>query len=194
MTTPQPPQGGNPYAQNPQGGNPYGQPPQSGNPYGQPPQGGNPYAQNPQPGGVPGQTPPPPPQPGGVPGQIPPPSPYMGPAGGFQQPQPPKRSKVKLIAGLIVAAVVIGGGIYGFVASQDDAKHAEVGDCLHQTGGSASSPELSIVDCSDSKAEYTVVKKIKDGLASDCDNVSEAQYGYEEKQGSDSFALCLKDV
>ncbi|RLL67844.1 hypothetical protein [Streptomyces sp. Z26] len=165
MTTP-PPQGQNPYGQQP-GQSPYGQPQQ---PYGQqagqsPQQGQNPYAQQgPQPYG----------QPGGVP-MAPPPVP---PRGG-------KAKKILIGVGVAVALLVAGGA---YIAGQDDADQAEKGDCVINRGTDMS-PDVEVVDCSSSDAEYKVAVK-HDGKA-DCDREKYAQYS--ETKGSDVlFTLCLE--
>ncbi|MFB7506352.1 LppU/SCO3897 family protein [Streptomyces broussonetiae] len=168
MTTP-PPQGQNPFAQGQPG---YGQ---TQAPY--PPQGGYPqqggYAQQP---GQPGF-----PQQGAAPyAPVP--------------PQQPKRSvrKYLRIAGLVVGLIVIAGGWYFNHA--DDTTKLAVGDCLTNKG-SSTDPKIEQLDCSDSKADYKVLKK--DGSTSlaqlACQSVQGTTAAIEWKEGSDSFVLCLGD-
>lgn len=69
------------------------------------------------------------------------------------------------------------------------------GDCLYQTGGTESSPELEVVDCDDPDAEYQVLKRVSDGAGdeSDCTGVTGADSWYYEEFGSTTYTLCLKD-
>ncbi|MFI6285669.1 hypothetical protein ACIBCM_13085 [Streptomyces sp. NPDC051018] len=176
MTFP-PPQGQNPP---PQGGNPYGNP----GPYGQqpptqpmPPAGG--YPQQPQPGF------------GGYPQQ---PQPQWG----APLPPAPRKSplkKILLIGGLVVGLIVI--GIVGFAASKDEPDRAKVGDCMLNEG-TQSKPELKIVDCNRTTAEYKVVDVIKDTSdASVCESKSDLGY-WEQNSGRSSsskdFVLCLDQI
>jgi hypothetical protein len=149
----------------PQGQNPYGQQPgqpqpgQPQQPYGQQ----SPYGQQPF-----GQ------QPGGVP-MAPPPAPQRGGKG-----------KKILIGVAVVVALVGAGGAY--LAGQDDADQAAKGDCVINRGSDVS-PDVEVVDCSSSEAEYKVAEK-HDGDG-DCDRSKYAQYS--ETEGSDVlFTLCLE--
>ncbi|MEU9076101.1 hypothetical protein [Kitasatospora sp. NPDC048538] len=93
---PQQPYGGQPPYGPPQPQQPYGAPqPQ----YGYPPQGGQPYGAPQQPYGAPQQ-----------PYGVPPQAPYGQPG----YPAPPKKGKTGLVVGLVVGALVLGGG--GFAA------------------------------------------------------------------------------
>lgn len=154
------PQGQNPFAQ---GQNPYAQDQQ---PYGQP-QAGNPYGQQPYPQ-----------QPG-----------QPGFATAPMQPQRPKRGfKFFLRIGIVVAALVAAG--IGFIASQDDANTAKVGDCMSISNpDSATDPGLEVVDCTNSKAKYKVAEKKND--TSGCDRTKYSEYT--ETGGGDDFTLCLQD-
>ncbi|MFJ2701771.1 hypothetical protein ACIO3R_01045 [Streptomyces sp. NPDC087428] len=122
-----------PYGQQP---GPYGGPPPQGQPQGQPGYG---YPQQ-APQGVPPQQPP---QPGyGYPqaqqpgpyGQQPPTPPYGGqPVYGQQPPFPPagepKKKKTGLIiGGVIVALVVIGGGVYALTSGGDKVSNSDVAE------------------------------------------------------------------
>lgn len=159
MTTP--PQGQNPYGQQP--GQPYpGQQPQYGqSPYGQQPQyGQSPYGQQP---------------PGGAP-MAPPPAP---------QPRGGKVKKILIgIAGVV--AIIAAGGAW--LSGQDDADTAAKGDCVINRGSDIK-PDVEVVDCSSSDAEYKVAEK-HDGEG-ECDREKYAQYS--ETKGSDVlFTLCLE--
>lgn len=123
MTTQPPPQG-NPFAQN------QPQAPQQ-------PQGQNPYAQ-----GQPGF-----PQQAGQPGQ--PGFPQQGAPYAPVPPQPARRKpSFKTIKNIVIAVVVVGVAVGGYIASRDDADQAGVGDCLKSA--SSSSDRMEVVDCSSS--------------------------------------------
>jgi hypothetical protein len=160
VTTP-PPQGQNPYAQ---GQQPYGQP-QGQAPY--PPQGG--YPQQP---GQPGF-----PQQGTAPfAPIP--------------PQPSRKLSFKTIKNIVIAVVVVGVAVGGYIASRNDADTAKVGDCMSISNpNSTTDPGLEVVDCSSSKAKYKVAQKKDDN--SGCDRTKYSEYT--ETGGSDDFTLCLQD-
>ncbi|MFD9910264.1 hypothetical protein [Streptomyces sp. NPDC059063] len=163
MSTP-PPQGQNPFAQ--------GQPPAG------PPQGGAPYGQQPPVGQVPY-----PPQPGAPQQGVP----YYQ---GGPNPVPPRKSKKKLIFGIVAVAavaVIAGGAVW---AGQDEASAAEVGDCMSiGNPESKDDPDLKIVGCGDSDAKYKVAKKMDSGT---CDIRKYATY--RETGGGDDFTLCLKPL
>ncbi|MGH4034778.1 LppU/SCO3897 family protein [Actinomycetota bacterium Odt1-20B] len=178
MTTP-PPHGQNPYP--PQGQNPYGQP-QGGVPYGQQ----APTAPYPAQQGQPGMPQQPYQQfPQG--GPVPPPAPAR-----------PRRSfKTYLRAGAVVLGLIALG--VGWLASRDDAETAAVGDCMHRGSSDDSHPDLEVVGCDDSKAQYKVLAKIEGtytGLLADSKCKAEAkdfQYAYTQSGKGTDFVLCLKD-
>ncbi|MFI0264144.1 hypothetical protein ACH4OW_34660 [Streptomyces sp. NPDC017056] len=171
MTTPPPPQNGGypPYGQ--PGQPPYGQPPA---PHGQPAYGQNPYGQNPYgqaphpqaPYGGPGMA-----QQGGYPaGPLP-----TGPAPTGPNPgqRPPRRVRVPGIVRALVVLLIFGGVAAWVVLHQDEynaesrkkpkvdphsVTNAKVGDCLHKTGGTDDEPELEILGCGESGAQFKVVK------------------------------------
>lgn len=164
-----PPQGQNPFAQ---GQNAYAQqaPPQGG--YGYPPQQGAPQQ----------------------------PSPYIN-QGGPTAPMPQQRQGrgakfyVRIVGFIVVAAIAIGG----FIASRDDANTAKVGDCMHRGSQNDNNPDLEVVKCTDSKAEFKVLAKIEGSFSStEADNkctskAPDFQYAYTETGDGSSFLLCLKD-
>ncbi|MFF0446107.1 hypothetical protein ACFYT4_06780 [Streptomyces sp. NPDC004609] len=177
MTFP-PPQGQNPP---PQGGNPYG----NQGPYGQQPpthpvpQSG--YPQQPQPrfGGYP-QQPHPPQQQWGAP---PPPGPRKSPL-----------KKILLIGTLAIGLIVV--GIVAVAASKDEPDRAKIGDCMLNEG-TQSKPELKIVDCNRTTAEYKVVDVIKDTSdAAACESKSDLGYWEQHGSGGSSrdFVLCLDQI
>ncbi|MBE8471518.1 LppU/SCO3897 family protein [Streptomyces justiciae] len=171
MSTP-PPQGQNPFAQ---GQQPYGQP-QAQAPY--PPQDGNPYAQGQQPGF---------PQQAGVPYAPVPPE------------QPKRKLSFKTIKNIVIVVAVAGIAIGGYISSRDDANTAAVGDCMHRGSSDDNNPDLEVVDCTSSKAQYTVLAKIEgtfSGTLAETKCAAEAkdfQYVYTESGDGTDFLLCLKD-
>ncbi|MFF4325913.1 MULTISPECIES: LppU/SCO3897 family protein [unclassified Streptomyces] len=176
-----------PYAQQPQG---YPPPPQPGYAYppqqAQPPYGGAP----PQPG-YPQQPP--------MQMQPPPPQQWSVPPG---PPAPPARSgglgvmKILKIIGIVV--VLIAAAV-GYFLSQDDADHAEVGDCLKNNGTTAASLDLQVVDCGSAGAAYKVVEVLTGTLDTNrCQGKSDMGY-YEQTRGSrrhsgKQFVLCLNQT
>ncbi|MFE7854996.1 hypothetical protein [Streptomyces sp. NPDC057403] len=162
-----------------------------------PPQGQNPFAQGQQPQAAPqGQAPYPPqggyPQQPGQPGF--PTAPYA--------PVPPQRSRklsFKAIRIILVIVVAVGFGAYKFISGQDDADTAKVGDCMHRGSTNDNNPDLEVVKCSDSKAQFVVLAKI-DGKYSSVEAETKCtaaakdfQYSYTQSGDGAPFLLCLKD-
>lgn len=97
---------------------------------------------------------------------------------------------------MVVAGVAIGG----FIASRDDANTAAVGDCMHRGSTSDNDPDLEVVDCNSSDAQYEVLAKIDGSFLSDtlasskCEaEAKEFQYVYTQSGDGKDFLLCLKD-
>ncbi|GAB2734113.1 LppU/SCO3897 family protein [Streptomyces bullii] len=160
-----------------------------------PPPQGNPFAQGQQPAGQPQAPYPPqggyPQQPAGQPG-----FPQQGAAP--YAPVPPQQPKRGLkqylrIAGTILALLVVAGGWY-LNRNAEDAKKLAVGDCLYNKGTS-DDPEVVQVDCGDTKATHTVLKKA-DGSAVPqltCQSVTGTTATLTWQETGDSFTLCLGD-
>ncbi|MFG2317318.1 MULTISPECIES: LppU/SCO3897 family protein [Streptomyces] len=171
--TTQPPPQGNPFAQN------QPQAPQQ-------PQGQNPYAQ-----GQPGF-----PQQAGQPGQ--PGFPQQGAPYAPVPPQPARRKpSFKVIKNIVIAVVVVGVAVGGYIASRDDADQAGVGDCLKSA--SSSSDRMEVVDCSSSEAEGKVLSKVKGHFTSvtaetECRKVDGATGFYAETGDGEEFLLCLGEA
>ncbi|MFD9031024.1 hypothetical protein ACFVZW_07740 [Streptomyces sp. NPDC059567] len=168
-------------------------------PYGQP----GPYAQQPPQGY--------PPQPGyGYPQQqtYPPqqhmqmqPPPQQQQWTAPPQPAPPSRSGgigiMKILKGIGVVIVLIVCAV-AYFASQDDADHAEAGDCLKNTGSTVS-PDLQVVECGGAEATYKVVEVIPDTLdTTKCEGKSDVGYLEQTRGGRRSsgkqFVLCLDEL
>ncbi|WP_432136560.1 MULTISPECIES: LppU/SCO3897 family protein [unclassified Streptomyces] len=148
------------------------------------PQGQNPYAQGQPPVGQP-QAPYPP---NGA-------APYAP-----VPPQPSRKISFKLIRTVVIVLAVAGAAVYGFISSRDDANTAKVGDCMHQGNSSQTNPELEVVDCTSTKAQYVVLAKIKGSYSTEiaanakCEaEAKDFEYTYTESGGSSDFLLCLKD-
>jgi hypothetical protein len=161
-----PPQGQNPYYGYPGNGQPGQQP--------QPPQG--PYGQQPGPYGQ---------QPGPYAQQQP--GPYVQPA----PVRPRQPGAVKKYFTTIVAVLgLLGAGAYAVFGGKDEPRSAKVGDCVINKG-SEFRPDVKVVKCSSSEAEFTVAQR-HDGQA-ECDRTKYASYS--ETKGSDvKFTLCLKPI
>ena len=161
-----------------------------------PPQGQNPFAQGQQPQG---QAPYPPQ--GGYPQQ--PGQPGFPPQGTAPYATvPPQRSRklsFKAIRIILVIVVALGFGAYKFISGQDDADTAKVGDCMHRGSTNDNNPDLEVVKCTDSKAQFVVLAKIS-GKYSSVEAESKCtaaakdfQYSYTESGDGSDFLLCLKD-
>ncbi|MFE6056506.1 hypothetical protein ACFQ6N_37685 [Kitasatospora sp. NPDC056446] len=205
MSTPPSPYGPTPSVPaGPPGGQPYGAPvPPPAAPYGPPP--GAPYGPPPTYGQPPQQSPagygPPPPSYGQQPygqapyGQQPPPS-----AGAYGPPQPAApapavppakrsgRSRLK-IAGLAGGGVVL--AVLYFVAGPS-VSSAKPGDCV-RLGGSR---DVSIVKCTDTKANYRVLSKFEGTTdVNRCKQTPQATEAVSGKSGrrwnKKRYVLCL---
>ena len=171
----------------------------------QPPAGG----QN-QPGGYPaggypppsGQAPYPPPNPGYPPqpagavppGGYPPPPGAYPPPGGYPAPPPPAQPKRKfgtaLIVRLVIAVVVIGVGIGGYLWwNRSDTARANVGECVNVKNSSTiGNADTETIDCGDPKASYVITET--GGSDIKCDE-NEAEYT-ESGRGAKSSKVCMR--
>ncbi|UQA94268.1 LppU/SCO3897 family protein [Streptomyces halobius] len=97
--------------------------------------------------------------------------------------------------GIVVLVAVM--ALVGFIASQDDADTAAVGDCLK--AASSSTDRMEVVDCSSPDAVSKVVKKI-DGFytqttaETECRKVPDATGFYAETGKGPDFLLCTKEA
>ncbi|MFG2132600.1 hypothetical protein ACGFNV_32990 [Streptomyces sp. NPDC048751] len=165
-----------------------------------PPSQGNPFAQGQQPYGQPqGQAPYPPqggyPQQPGQPGYPQATAPYatVPPA------QPRRKVSFKLIKNVVIVLAVAGVAIGGYISSRDDANTASVGDCMHRGSSDDNNPDLEVVDCKSSKAQYVVLAKIEGDYSATTaetkctEKAKDFQYSYTESGDGSDFLLCLKD-
>lgn len=165
-----------------------------------PPPQGNPFAQGQQPYGQPqGQAPYPPqggyPQQPGQPGYPQATAPYatVPPA------QPRRKVSFKLIKNVVIVLAVAGVAIGGYISSRDDANTAAVGDCMHRGSSDDNNPDLEVVDCKSSKAQYVVLAKIEGNYSATTaeakctEKAKDFQYSYTESGDGSDFLLCLKD-
>ncbi len=66
------------------------------------------------------------------------------------------------------------------------------GACVYAEGATGRSPKLHSVDCSDTRARYTVLTRIDGGAPKDCDRVSGADASYAStRDGRAQYVLCL---
>jgi hypothetical protein len=115
-------------------------------------------------------------------------------------PQPSRKLSFKAIRIIVVIAIAIVGAIVGAIASRDDADTAKVGDCMHRGSTDDTNPDLEVVDCSSSKAQYVVLAKVKGSYTTEikastkCETeAKDFKYTYTQSDKSSDFLLCLKD-
>jgi hypothetical protein len=93
---------------------------------------------------------------------------------------------------LLVPFVVIGLIIFANLNSTE--AKANVGACV-VNNGTSSNPDVKVVDCTSSEAEYKIVGKVDDSTDdSQCDQFADAQASYVYQQGSTKYTLCLTPV
>ncbi|MBC2902906.1 LppU/SCO3897 family protein [Streptomyces cupreus] len=157
-----------------------------------PPQGQNPFAQGQNPYAQPEGQAPYPQQPG---------FPQQGAAPYAPVPpeQPRRKLSFKTIKNIVIGVAVVSVIVGGYIASQDDAAAAAVGDCMHRGSTDDNNPDLEVVECSSSDAQYEVLAKIEgsfSGLTAETQCEAKAkdfQYVYTESGDGSDFLLCLKD-
>lgn len=102
-----------------------------------------------------------------------------------------------MIKNIVIAVIVVGVAVGGYIASRDDAEQAAVGDCLKSA--SSSSDRMEVVDCSSSESEGKVLKKVKGHFTSisaetECRKVDGATGFYAETGDGEEFLLCLGEA
>lgn len=154
---------GQPYGAMPPAGQPYGAVPPAGQPYPGPDQPGQPYPYAPQ------QYPP---------GQLPP---RKG----------RKRGRGRLISLIVLAVMIAGGSVVGYLRSQSSPQNARVGDCIHY----ASESDNTVVDCNSDQAQYRVERRVDSSSKTACDSVDDADVTlYSMDNDKHPFTLCVSLV
>jgi hypothetical protein len=98
---------------------------------------------------------------------------------------------MQLLLLVVLVGVILVASFFSFLSSRDRANTPpyEVGDCL-QVSGSSSAPDVVAASCSDSTANYRVVKTLRgDGNDSCADRSSDAYVSVETRDGF--YGLCL---
>jgi hypothetical protein len=97
------------------------------------------------------------------------------------------------IAVTIVVVIVLGLVYSSFRHHHDAASAPGKGSCIWAEGTDTSNPKIHKVDCSDAKAQYTVLDKISGGDDSDCDSVTGTDATYTETDNDKPvYVLCLQ--
>lgn len=110
------------------------------------------------------------------------------PADGPRPPLNPGKPVIRRVGALGVFAPFLLVGVLAIAGELDDsANSASVGECVH-ISGTESSPEVAVVDCGSSEADFEVAER-HDGSDAHCDRTLFSEYA--EYGGRDSFTLCL---
>ncbi|WP_112247351.1 LppU/SCO3897 family protein [Kribbella monticola] len=92
------------------------------------------------------------------------------------------------VLGFLLPIAFIALLIYG---NQGSPSSASAGDCV-QNKGTVSKPDVKVVDCSSSDAEYKVLGKLSNSTNSDdCEKFDGYTVAYTEQNGSSKYTLCL---
>ncbi|MFE2426320.1 hypothetical protein ACFXJ5_06120 [Streptomyces sp. NPDC059373] len=102
------------------------------------------------------------------------------------------KNLIKVVGLLAVVGVIWAGASW---LSADDAKNAVYGDCMHNSG-TTNAPDMNIVDCNSSEAQFKVTGVHKNtGLLSVCDDQHTA---YKETSGTRhkkrTVVLCMTEL
>ena len=74
--------------------------------------------------------------------------------------------------------------------SKDDPRAAQPGNCVHNSG-SDSKPDVTVVDCTASNAEFKVLKVVHSPDEKECDAEPGLVATYSEERTSSIVILCL---
>jgi hypothetical protein len=141
--------------------------------------------------------PPPPPPAEGYAGAVPPAAPPPmdlppGPTGksGFLGGR-----VVRVVVGVVVVVAVTLGWT-AFRNRNPTESAPDKGSCIWAEGTQSDNPKIHKVDCSDPKAQYTVLSKIKGGSESACQSVAGTEAAYIAKTSDNKpvYVLCLQQV
>jgi hypothetical protein len=89
-----------------------------------------------------------------------------------------------LLPVLVIAAIVVGN------LTTTTSSEAKAGDCV-KNAGTISKPNVKVVDCGSSEAEYRVLGRVSSSVSSLCDQYQGATVTYTEERGSSGYTLCL---
>ena len=96
-----------------------------------------------------------------------------------------------VILGLLIPVAVLALIIF---ANLNSTSNADVGQCV-QNKGTSSNPDVSVVDCGSSDAEYKIVGKLDDSTDdTQCDQFAGSVASYVYERGSTKYTLCLSPV
>jgi hypothetical protein len=115
------------------------------------------------------------------------------PAPGPGQPMNPGKPLFQrpVILGLLIPVAVLALIIW---ANVNSTSNAEVGSCVMNKGTSGN-PDVKVVDCTSSDAEYRIVGKLDDSTDdSQCKNFAGSEASYVYERGSSKYTLCLAPV
>ncbi len=113
------------------------------------------------------------------------------PAPGPGRPMDPGKPLIQRPAmlGFLIPVVVIGLIVFSNLTSTESKAH--VGACVVNKG-TAGKPNVKVVDCASSEAEYKIVGRLDDSTDdSQCDEFAGAEASYVYENGSTKYTLCL---
>ncbi|MGW6276377.1 LppU/SCO3897 family protein [Kribbella sp. NPDC055071] len=116
------------------------------------------------------------------------------PARGPGQPMNPGKPLFQrpAILGLLIPVAVI--GLIIFASLQPTPSNADVGQCVLNKG-TTSDPNVKVVDCGSTDAEYRIVGKLDDTTDdSRCQEFAGSEASYVYESGSTKYTLCLAKV
>ncbi|MEV8099209.1 hypothetical protein [Kitasatospora sp. NPDC085879] len=107
-------------------------------------------------------------------------------------PMTPGRPLVKRveILGLLLPVLLVAAVAW---SAQRDPDYADVGDCVHNSGNDLR-PDLDVVDCSGTDAEFRIVGRFEVSDASACKAYPESDAAFVLERGSTTYTLCLTQV
>ncbi|TWD84177.1 hypothetical protein FB561_5352 [Kribbella amoyensis] len=117
------------------------------------------------------------------------PEPAPGAPGRPMDPGKPLFKRPQVI-GLVVPLAVILLIVIGNISNLSSPSSASVGDCIHNAG-SVSKPDVKVVDCTSSDADYKVLGKVSTSDESQCEQYEGYTVAYTEERSSSAYTLCL---
>ncbi|MEV4560078.1 hypothetical protein AB0K51_24225 [Kitasatospora sp. NPDC049285] len=115
--------------------------------------------------------------------------PLPGAAGTPKQPGKPLYLRPE-IAGLLAPVLIVGAIV---LVSQGDPDYADVGDCVRNSG-SVLMPDVKVVDCGGSDAQYRIVGRTENADDAACKPYPQTDASYVVKGGRTTYTLCLAPV